>query len=265
MIPTVTSAPSVQKPKHSLLDAANVITDSSNRWENGVTFNPTHCQAGHALAQGCPSPISPAGLECTAAVRFDPFIVEIALNWSMQDLAGEPADLARDSLETATSRLIEAVLWTGETLDPVTPTDPAVTPDNIHPLTGIAAAPSELAGDALGQAIGFLADASQHSGGLGIVHMNSVIANQLDEKLVLDADGTLYTKSGMHRVVVGNYHTDVIVAHVGELDVYLSEVEIVEGYDRAQNEALILAQRHALVAYNTCAAYAIGVDTGLGS
>lgn len=256
MIATVTNAPQVRQPHHSLIEVANVITGGSNRWENGITFTPTNCDPGRILAQGCPSPIAPDAIECTEPVVFKPFVLEATYAWSTLDLAADPKSIAINTLETATTRLVERAFWTGETLDPTDPMS-TTTHTDIHALTGATEiAPAGPAVAALGQVLKALADSSTGLGASATVHMNAAVATHLTAGAMLTHgpnDG-LYTIAGMCPVVVGDYPEDAIVGHTGDIDLFLGETFVVEHTERAKNERVVMVERLALVAYNNCTA-----------
>lgn len=259
---TPTSAPQVDVPEQSLLDVANVITGDGSRWENGIEFTPLYCDPGHVLTGTCPPPTSPDAVECTETIKFDAMVVETLYNWDTRDLAAEPKKMATDALEIGSTRLIERAFWTGETIDPTDPGATATNPD-LNPLSGATDLGTAAdAVDGLGTVLMALADSTRHLSGSGTVHINSRLGVLL-EGHIKDRDGNgLYTVIGGHRVIVGDYPDDMIVGHLGQVDVYLGPVETIEHFDHRTNEVLVQAQRYALAAYNACTAVAVTVDVG---
>ena len=255
MLATVTNAPSVEPPKHSLVDVANVIRDNSERWMNGVTFTPLYCDPGAVTMVDCPAPVPADDIECTAPVEFAAFQVEMAYNWTTMDLGADPEGVAREAMELATTRLVERAVWTGEVLDPADNSQTA-TVNDIHALSGATSVgPGGTALDSLGLVLDGLANSTMMLGGLGVIHMNSSIAVALANANQFSTDGTaLFTIVGGHRVVIGDYPDDAIVGHLGNVDLYLGDIHVAEFYSRADNEYHIRLDRAVLAAYNNCTA-----------
>lgn len=260
MIAIVTNAPLVGAPKHSITDVANVIA-GDGRWANGVTFTPVNCEAGNVLSHSCPPPETTA-LDCTPAIEFKPVVLEYTYAWSTLDLAADPRKIATNALEVATPRLLEHALWTGTTLDPTDPTS-TITVAELHAL-GSAPSLGVLTSyeDMLGAVIDSLADSSLGTGGNGVIHMNARTALQLmsSSAFHMDSSGNLFTVFGMHKVIIGNYPNNRIVGHVGEIDLYLGGIEVIEQVERAKNEHVVMASRTALMAYNACSAVLAVLD-----
>lgn len=260
MIATVTTAPPVGAPKHSILDAANVIA-GDGRWANGVTFTPVNCEAGHILTPNCPPPETTA-LDCTMPLEFKPVMLEYTYAWSTLDLAADPRKIAIDALDVATPRLLEHALWTGETLDPTNPAA-TVTVAELHPLDSATSLGSFSSyEDVLGAVINALADSSLGTGGNGVIHMNAKTALNVMSSAAfhMDGSGNLFTMFGMHRVVIGNYPDYYIAGHAGTIDLYLGEIDTVEHVEKSKNEHVVMASRAALMAYNACTAVVAAFD-----
>lgn len=255
MLATVTNAPSVEPPKHSLVDVANVIRDDSERWMNGVKFTPLYCDTGSVTKVGCVTPANSDPIECTSAVEFEAFQVEMLYNWTTMDLAADPEGIAREAMELATTRLVERVLWTGEVLDPTDNTQ-VVTVANIHALSGVmSVGPGSTADESLGLVLDALADSTNMVGGTGTLHMNSSMAVVLASANQFSTDGTnLYTIVGGHKVVIGDYPDNAIVGHLGSIDLYIGKVNLTDFYSRADNEYHARLDRSVLAAYNNCTA-----------
>jgi hypothetical protein len=254
MASTPTTAPRVERPKHSLFDAANVIADNTSRWENGVAFTAHYCDPGRVMHGYCPPPSSADPIECRDVIEFTPVILEQTYAWDTRDLAADPKMMAVDALDVGSIRMVERALWTGKTLDPSDPTDATYEPDDIHPLfaaTSLGGAVT--ATTALGSVLGALADSTRHVAGTGTIHMNSAVAVVLEDRLQ-EVDGKMTTIVGGHRVVIGDYPDNAIVGHLGYVDLYLGDIDVVEHTEHRANERIVQAQRFALAAYNACSA-----------
>lgn len=262
-LPVVTDAPTVEAPKHSILSVAETPSATDERWLGGVKFTPVNCNTGSVTAVECPPPVPSADIECDAATEITAFNLEMVFNWSTADLAMEPVMLAEKTLDQGTARLIERALWTGETLDPANAAA-TVTDADIHALSGATSLGTAAdAKTALGTVLAALADSTRTTGGTGTIYVNSGIAVELASQNLLCEDGdTLCTLVGDHKVVVGDFPDDAIVAHLGLPRIFLSKVNVVDFTARAQNEVIIRADRAVLVEYDVCSAVIVTVGVG---
>jgi hypothetical protein len=78
--------------------------------------------------------------------------------------------------------------------------------------------------------------------------------------MAIERDGDdLVTRATGSKVVVGNFLSDRIVGVVGDIDVYLGDVFVIEVQERATNEWVGRAERRALAVWNSCAVYSVTV------
>ena len=72
----------------------------------------------------------------------------------------------------------------------------------------------------------------------------------------MDLNGALRSFATGSKVIIGNIPPGKLYATIGDTDVYLGPVEIVETHERARNEYIVQAERMAVAVWNVCATFA---------
>lgn len=274
----IVEAPDLRRASHGLVETA-ARGDSAGRWENGVTFTPHGCHVVFGHVPGCPGESKSDFQECSL-VEADAWLLETGLVWATGDLEANPKEIVRETLDIGTSsvleRLTEAGIVDTAAGSAITAPDPVATVvagGIIGRLMDGATMPPTLAGtavidagpyaalDAAGRVEAKLLDASDHVGSAGTLLMSPVHAVHLQAIIAEDGNGRLYTTTTGSTVIVGNFEPGTIWGVVGDVDVYLSDIEVYEAYDRAANEYAVRAERYALAVWN-CNAFGAGVGAG---
>lgn len=101
-----------------------------------------------------------------------------------------------------------------------------------------------------------LIDTSDHTGGGGTLLMTPYsVATSGNGALRYD-NGKFVTVATGSKVVVGNFAPlKTVFGVIGEIDVYLGEVQVIEAYLREKNEWVGRAERRAIAVWNTCGVY----------
>jgi hypothetical protein len=248
-------APAVEVSPHGLVGSGNVVEDDSERrWLNGITFSQRGCYQINGMCYACADVgvvTKSNASDCVAAAKFDPYLLEFAVIWDTPDNF-DIKQLMRDELDVGTSTRLENLAWVGCTgnANPKLPGGTSV--GSGTPLQAIAKV-----GAAISTGNGGL-----KVGGQGTIHVSAYTAALAVDQLYTDAGGDLRTKVGEHLVIAGNYPDNSIAGHLGEVDVYLDTPQLIEAPAevRRANEALYRVERHALVAWNTCASYVATVS-----
>ena len=63
------------------------------------------------------------------------------------------------------------------------------------------------------------------------------------------------TKATGSKVIIGNIPIDEMYATIGDTDVYLGPIEVVDAYERAKNEYVVQVEPFGVTVWNTCAAF----------
>lgn len=272
---SIVSAPSLRKAQHSLVDVANVVDVGDDRWENGVTFTPRGCQAIFGHVPFCPSEDKSPPYDCPPVVDVIPFLLEVALAWSMVDLGADPKDMLTEAMDIGTSAILERLTWSGISdvvagtpLQLRTPSGTVFAGTSIGRVMTGATAPTPITTAALSvgsetsaaAAIGLLEakflDASDHIAGAGTILMSPQIAATAGMAIERDGDD-LVTRATGSKVVVGNFTPGEIVGVVGDIDVYLGDVFVIEAQERKTNEWIGRAERRAVATWNACVVYSV--------
>ena len=277
---SIVSAPALRPAAHNLLSVANIIQPGDENWGlDGVNFTPRGCDVIFAHGEGCWGVRGDkSDHECPPLAVFPPYTLETGLTWHTADMPADPKARATETMELGTSavleRLIEqAIVDTddGDALE-FTPAG-TIASGGVVGRVGVGgdAGPKLSDGVSVGlttpAAKAALAaietkfvDASDHTGSAGTVYMKPLFIPFLRDALMY-VDGAWYTAATGSRVVVGNFGDDTIYGHIGDVDVYLGDVQVNESVERATNEYFIQLERVAVVTWNTCAVYKQDVDT----
>jgi len=226
-------------------------------------------------------------------VRAVAYLLEVGLVWSMLDMAADPKAMLEEALEIGTSSVLERLSWMG--VADVAGGTPITLPVRAGTITttgivgrvmGGATAPPTLAATALDTgytgttipgAIGAveakLLDAGDHTGGAGTLFMSPVIAAQAEMALREDG-GHLVTRATGSQVIVGNFPTDKVIGVIGDVDVYLGPIFVIEADKTAgmtaavapvtpgayrTNEWVGRAERRAIAVWNSCGVFSADV------
>lgn len=264
------AAPGIFEHAHSLLNTANVIHGADH--PAGVAFNPRGCEVVFAHDLGCWVGDEKALQECHLA-EFDAYVLELTLNWATGDLAADPKARTIEAMEVGTSAVLERLAALG--IAPVAAGRNVAVPPlagaikttgivgkqkatpNIHqPIldraVAIGAATDAL--KALGEVEGKLVDADDHIGSAGTIWVSPVDFGPIAH-LVTEKNGVLRTLATGSKVIVGNIPPNMMYGTIGDVDVYLGPIEVVDGYERGKNEYVVQAERVGVAVWNTCAAF----------
>ena len=268
------TAPSLRKAANGLVDVANTITFTEHD-EDGVTFTPVGCQAVFGHVPTCPAEDKAPFYDCPPPVVANAYLLEVGLSWSLPDMGANPKAILTEAFDIATSPVLERLTSSGIT--DVAGGSPIVLPVGAGAvgtggirgrIQGSAVAPPTLAtaldvggtpGNAAG-AIGMieskLIDTSDHTGGGGTLLMTPYsVATSGNGALRYD-NGKFVTVATGSKVVVGNFAPlKTVFGVIGEIDVYLGEVQVIEAYLREKNEWVGRAERRAIAVWNTCGVY----------
>lgn len=268
----IVSPPRLMQPAHGLVSDANRPDVSDNRWENGISFTTRGCEVVYGFTWGCPAELKSEPQTCAPPSVFSPIVLETSLEWSTLDMAADPKSIVMDTLEFGTSSTLERILSNGinDVAGAITKTalSQSTSTGQIqgrlvgtgvpHPnFLALVPAPNAAAANAV-QSVGTLEakllDASDHTGSAGTIFLSVLDAVKAYDLLVAD-EGKLYTKITGSQVIVGNFVPGVAYGVVGQVDLYLSDIEVRETVVRQTNTWLGQAERLAIVAFNTCAVF----------
>lgn len=254
----VIEAPKVYAPLHNLLSKAKTPVDGAEVWENGIEMVPTGCHVIHGQCNVlCPPSQKSESQGCIDPVTFKPYLIEFGFEWPGRERANLE-EIASNLILAGSSSVLEDMVWNGCGDDNVNPTfaeaDPVV-------------ATSLSVKDAFGAIVSELVSSENHIGARGTIHMSPFIASYLDGQIAGDENGDLYTVFGGHAVIIGNYPNDAIAAHIGDVNVFVSDPFVTESFDevRTRNILNVRVERVALVSWNACATFRQPVTSPIGS
>ncbi len=238
----------LEVPAHNLVSSITPARDDSGKWENGVTFTNHGCFVVNGFCLLCED--APANSfddqDCAAPAEFLPYELDLGTTWTPVDNF-DIQGLAESDLDVGTSSKLEDLAWNGCGEGSTNPE-----------LGGGASLGASLSPvRALGNMIGALIDSDDHIGARGTIYIAPQVAVSVDSGLLIENDNKLYTRYGLHRVVVGNFPITHIAGHIGDPLLFLGEVRTVEAPDevRRYNLRTVRVQRSVLMAWNTCAAF----------
>ena len=271
----IVTAPALRQARNGLTEVANVIPFEEHD-EDGVTFTPLGCQAIFGHVPFCPSEDKAPFYDCVAAVVANAYLLEVGLSWSLVDMGAEPKTILTEAFDIATSPALERLTSSGIT--DVAAGSPIVLPTGAGAIgtggirgrvMGTSVAPPVLstaldvggtpanAAAAIGLIESKLIDTSDHTGGGGTLLMTPYsVTTSGNGALRYDTDGHFVTVATGSKVVVGNFAPmKTVYGVIGEVDVYLGGVEVLEAHERSKNEWVGRAERRAVAVWNTCAVY----------
>jgi hypothetical protein len=269
------TAPSLRKAANGLVEVANTITFAEHD-EDGVTFTPFGCPAVFGHVPTCPAEDKSPFYDCPPPVAANSYLLEVGLSWSLVDMGANPKAILAEAFDIATSPVLERLTSSG--IADVAGGSPIVLPPGAGAvgtggirgrIQGTAVAPPTLAtaldvggtptnaAAAIGMIETKLVDTSDHSGGGGTLMMTPyAVATSGNGALRYDTQGHFVTVATGSKVVVGNFSPlKTVFGVIGEVDVYLGEVQILEAYERSKNEWVGRAERRAIAVWNTCGVY----------
>jgi hypothetical protein len=264
MMSTEVRTPAVRPPVQNLLDSGNIVETGDDEWENGVKFTPKGCYTIEGACATCDIDQSnEEPQECHPFVEFKPYLLDLGLLYPTADRFDIKA-LGRDTLDIGSSSRLERLIWAGSEAQD----DQADCDNNPYLSAGTSLGATLGVKAALGSIMAALVDAEDHTGAQGTIHMSPRLTTELEGVIKVDGDGNVRTVIGNHLVIIGNYPSTHIAAHIGEIDVYLGEPYLTEAPDeiRRANVQTFRIQRLALAAWNTCAAFVqpVTLNDGLG-
>lgn len=261
------TAPALKPARYGLIESSP-RGDTGDRWEEGVAFTPRGCHVVFGHGPGCPGESKSDFQECSI-VEADPWLLETGLLWATVDMAANPKDLVRETLEVGTGSVLERLTDVGVTdtapATPIVANVPAAGPVSNAKIEGRmmpGSTPPPLLSDGLVDATAYtdprvalghleakLLDASDHTGQAGTILMSPIHAATLGDQIYEHAEH-LYTKMTGSCVVVGNFVPGKIWGVAGTIDVYLSDIEVFDAFERKWNEYAVRAERYALAVWN---------------
>jgi hypothetical protein len=270
------TAPALRQAANGLVEVANTIKFTEHG-EDGVTFTPLGCQAVFGHVPFCPSEDKAPFYDCVAPVVANAYLLEVGLSWSTMDLGANPKTILAEAFDIATSPTLERLTSSG--IADVAGGSPIVLPTGAGAIgtggirgrvMGTSVAPPILSTAALdvggtpanaAAAIGLveskLIDTSDHTGGGGTLLMTPyTVATSGIGALRYDSQGHFVTVATGSKVVVGNFAPlKTVYGVIGEIDVYLGDVMVLEAHLREKNEWVGRAERRAVAVWNTCGVY----------
>ena len=276
-------APSLLHRKNSLFDVANVIHPGDERWYDGINFTPHGCEVIFGHDTKCWSPRGDKLIqECHPYAQFYPYVLEATLAWHTADLGAGPKEMLTHAFEYGASavlaRLSEAPIEAVADGDPIPPPMMAGAISD-YGITGRASADvvnpkledammigtNTSAVEAIARVEAKLIDASDHVGSGGTVWMSPVTAALGRDALCTEPGGRIYTVGTYSPVIIENLRgmdgARTVYGHVGEVDVYLGPVDVIEMTEVASNEYIVQAEQMAVAVWNTCAVFSQTVGT----
>jgi hypothetical protein len=278
----IVSAPALRTHEHGLVSVGNVIQPGDDRWYDGINFTSRGCDVIFGHDTGCWSPRgNKSSQDCKALGVFTPYVIETSLSWMTGDLAADPKAMVSETLEVGTSAILERMIEMNlvDVADATPLTSPtvvgAVSATGIRGRVGVGGDVSVKLEDSVSMgvastparaALGYieakLLDASDHTGGAGVIYVSPLYVPFLRDALTY-ADGQLYTTATGSKVVVGNFAANAIYGHVGDVDVYLGDIIINEFVQRGANEYFVQAERVVAAVWNPCGAFRQTIDNTL--
>ena len=267
------SAPALRKASNGLVEVGNRVDVGDAHWENGVAFTPRGCQTIFAHVPFCPGEDKSPFHDCPAPVYAVPYLLEVGLAWALPDMGAGPKAILEEAFDIGQSSVLERLAWEG--IADVAGATPITLPVRsgtiatagiVGRVMGTAAAPPTLTGTAmnvgagatpaaaLGMVEAKLLDGGDHIGGAGTIFMSPIVAAQAGEALTRD-NGHLIARATGSTVVVGNVDADRVIGVLGDVDVYLGEVLVLEAHERSKNEWVGRAERRALAVWNSCGVF----------
>jgi hypothetical protein len=248
MMSSIVNPPDLKQACHGLVESANKVSTGDDRWERGVTFSPVGCYFVSGTEVDCPPKVKADPQKCVEAVTFKPWVLTASLIWAM-NAPGDPKQIALDTLEAGTSARLED--WTYNGLG-------ASTNLKLSSGVNVGSGDAKIALGMIEQALfsGDAAGTPSYTGGSGTIYVSPIVAVQAADAITDDGNGRLITKATCSTVIVGNFPTDEIAAHLGGVDLYLGTPFITDTYDEYRsNDYVVMAERLALVVYNPCGMY----------
>ncbi len=243
-------APDLREYEHGLVASANRPDTSVFRWENGVGVS----FKGHIVINGMCSTCDEPGTKsaeqtCADGVVFFPYLLEFGIQERVN--GGDPiSEIAERLMVVGSSARLEDLQVVG-----CTGTDNPVLEDG----TSLGSGEPTVA---LGLMVKEFYNADNHIGAQGTIYMSPVVAAELGfDLLTIGDDGLLRTKFGRHKVIVGNYPNGKMFGHIGDVDVYLSDVFTYEAAIsvRTNNIERYRVERMGLVVWDTTQTFEVTV------
>lgn len=266
----IVSAPDLRRAAHGLVESANRPQPDA-RWEQGLSFTPRGCNVIFGHEPACPSGEWSNFQNCLR-VDAQPWVLEASLVWATADLAANPKGILAEAMAVGTSAVLERLTSSGvagvASGTPINPPTVAATltvggikgrdqgtPPPTLASVGLVDAGPFSARAAVGAVEAKLLDAADHIGQAGTLMMSPKVAVEIAD-LLEERGGKLHTRTTGSLVVVGNFAPPTTVWGVaGEVDVYLSDIEVVEVHEHRSNELVLQASRFAVAAWGTCATF----------
>jgi hypothetical protein len=269
----IVNPPKLHATAHGLLRGANIVTPTSDTWENGIQFTPIGCSVLHAHDPLCwvSGVDTKTGQECPPLVQFKPYTIEANAVWANSDRGFDLDSYVKDALEVGTGSILERLQEFGvaDVASATALTPPAISGTiatigikgrasgtNANPILddAIEVAASSDPRICFGSIESKLLDASDHIGSVGSIYMGPTLAALLWGSFVT-VEGQLYSAATGSKIIIGNYTPGKIYGHVGDVNVYLSDPKITEAYNHGENERIVMAERLAIAAWNPCATF----------
>jgi hypothetical protein len=207
--------------------------------------------------------------------------LEATLGWATNDINAGPKEILQQAFDYGTSsalaRLIETpIVDVDDAAEiPVQVVQGAIRTGGIqgraiplaqpHLTDGFEVGTVTSALDAIGSVEAKLLDAADHTGSAGTLYMSPIIAALGWGALSVEGENQIYTLATGCRVVIDNFGQPFVYGHLGEVDVYVGDVEIIDMVEHSANEYIVQAERMAVAVWNTCAVFKRQVTATVGT
>lgn len=260
----IVSSPARVQAQHSLLYSANIVEETDDYWQNGLTYTTPICNTTQLTSVDCPQNelSGTMGFDCVEPVVYRPYISNVIVprpagTFSFDDVSA----LVMQLMPTSTSTVLASMLVYGDNGE----TTNKYVVENAY-VESNAAKPHV--------ALGRLQDYLDNVGAHGTIYMNTVTANSLQTLLKEDDNGRLVTVHRGDLVIVegsvgyrdadgdvlASASESYIFGHIGEPDVRLGQVDLFEGIDHETNTRYVRGTQVVAATFDPCLTYAGHVD-----
>lgn len=260
----IVSSPARIPAQHSLLYSANVVEETDDYWQNGLTYTTSICNAAQLTSVDCPQNelAGTMGFDCVDPVVYRPYISTVVVPRPAGTFSfDEVSALVLDLMPTSTSTSLASLLVYG---------DGGQTTNKYVAESAYVESTAEKPDIALGH----LQDYLDQGGAHGTIYMNTATANSLQTLLKEDSNGRLITVHRGDLVIVegsigyrdaagdaiGVSSESYIFGHIGEPDVRLGQIDLFEGFDHETNTRYVRGTQVVAATFDPCLTYAGHVD-----
>lgn len=275
----IVQAPSFTPAPYGLMSVANMPTDGTNRWMNGVQFQAPYCGPIEVTSNACVTGVGVAKVPLDGGLPIrgaDAFTVYAWINCSVVGYTeAEGREHAMSALTNNEPMMVEEVFWTGGPNDvhPHLAADVAVT-DTVSTPTGqevtVQTAASVVAsGVGIPQGVGELEAAlGSCYGGVGVLHIPKNAVAPFADRMQLVTKGQQLTTMSGNLVAAGNGYDGsspsgspppdgYVWAYItGAVDIRRSSPKAYATYtqsvNRTNNDLVYIVERTYVIAWGCC-------------